>query len=83
MKTYIIQVLLSVDQLAGVLFWKGHDADETISTRLGRKVRDGRELNWFQSLLYRFLEWVDPGHCEQAIKHEIWKAKEYLRKHDV
>lgn len=69
MKDYLVRLFLVCDQLVGVLLWKGHDPDETISSRLGRKIRDGRKLNWFQRLLNKFLNWIDPNHCVDAIEH--------------
>lgn len=71
------RVFLALDQALGVLVWKDHDEDETISSRLGRKIRDGHKLNWFQKVLVNILNWIDPNHCIDAIeKDEPYKAED-------
>jgi len=74
----IRRILISIDQLANACFgWLfnwilgvhpgpfGYP-DETISSVLG-KLRYAGRLGGFR-WLYRFLNWLEPGHCEQAIE---------------
>ena len=66
---YWLRLLIGIDQLGNVIF--GGDPDETISSRLGRAMRDGR-LAWHRKpvpmLIYVLLEKIDPGHCAKAIE---------------
>lgn len=56
------RIALSFDQLANTAF--GGDPDETISSRAGRHAREGeRWACW----LCRFLDHLDPNHCEKSI----------------
>lgn len=66
-------VLIAVDQLGNALL--GGDPDETLSSRMGKAIRDGRcrlcrPVCW---LLNR----IDPGHCQNSIEadegeREVW-----------
>ncbi len=44
--------------------------DETISSRTGRHAK---ERGW--EVLYKILNWMDPGHCENAVGWE--KSREH------
>lgn len=56
------------DQLANVVFG-GHE-DETISSRAGKAARRGRRWG---CVLCRFLDQLDPDHCEKSIEHDRGK----------
>ena len=56
------------DQLVNVVFG-GHE-DETISSRAGKAARRGRKWG---CLLCRFLDRLDPNHCEKSIEHDRGK----------
>lgn len=60
-------ILIGVDQLANTL--TGGDPDETISSRIGKNP----DRNWFTRLLYRFLDWIQPKHCEESIEADEGK----------
>ena len=68
-KRYFWNILISIDQLFNTLF--NGDPDETISSRIGKKVRDGKK-GWRYSLC-KVLHWVDKGHCEKSIEEDEGK----------
>ena len=55
-------ILIAFDQLGNAT--SGGSEDETISSRAGRKRKDGRK---WACLLCRFLDWFDNNHCENSI----------------
>lgn len=61
-------VFVAYDQLGNALF--GGDPDETISSRVGKGVRNGSRIAMFFSW---YLSTVDPGHCEKAIEDDEGK----------
>lgn len=71
-RVFLHFLIFCIDRPANVLF-RGNSY-ETISHRLGRIAKEGKVDfpvtfgRYFQSLLYRFLNWLQPGHCEDAIK---------------
>jgi len=67
LKKYLINVLISFDQLANTLL--GGDPDETISSRAGKKQRKGKLAYW----LCRALHWIDKDHCKDAIEKDEGK----------
>ena len=72
LKQYIWNLLLSLDQLANTLI--GGDPDETISSRLGKRVDTCAACRFICSLLDR----VDTRHCHKSIEEdegdrEVWK----------
>ena len=75
MKRYLINLLIAIDQLGNALF--NGAPDETISSRCAR----GRE-KWYWAWLARILDWLDPGHCADALNSEENRAHlpEELRK---
>lgn len=67
---YWLRVLIGVDQLFNAIL--GNDPDRTISHHLGILARrNGGSVPWkypLDALIYRFLERIDPGHCEESIE---------------
>ena len=74
---YWVRVLIGIDQLANAVM--GRDPDKTISHHLGIEARKhGGTVPWskpFEALIYRCLEWIDPGHCERSIEDQIDREK--------
>lgn len=56
------RIALSFDQLANAAF--GGNPDETISSRAGRKKKDGEK---WACLLCRLLDVFEKDHCERSI----------------
>lgn len=67
---WIWNVLISIDQLANAIL--GGDPDETISSRIGKRVVTGRARG-HEKLLARFLNWLDPNHVQDAIEYDEGK----------
>lgn len=63
---YLKNNLVALDQGLNVLLFNG-SPDETISARCMRGVLAGQK-HWRP--LYRLLNWIDPGHCESALRAE-------------
>jgi len=78
MAKYLVNILISIDQFAAVVFLGG-DPDETISSRLGKVKRaNGGKIPWKYGLgtarlADNFLNWVDPGHSIDAIEDDEGK----------
>ena len=72
MKQYILNLLLSIDQLGNSVL--GGDPDETISSRLGKlKVRHGGTIPWYRpvsGLVDYLLDKIDPNHSIDAIEED-------------
>lgn len=66
-KRYIWNLLISIDQLANTLL--GGFPDETISSRMGKKIRDN-EACPVCIFLCKLLNIIDPGHCEKSIEDD-------------
>ncbi|MFZ5659208.1 MAG: DNA helicase UvrD [Pseudomonadota bacterium] len=64
---YLRNNLVALDQWLNVLLFNG-SPDETISARCMRGVLAGQR-RW--AALYRLLNWIEPGHCESALRAEI------------
>lgn len=62
---YIVNILVAIDQLFNAILLG--DADETISSRLGKILRDNR-TNWAARLICRLLDFLQLHHCEKAIE---------------
>mgnify|MGYP001609129115 CR=1 FL=1 len=60
-----MNLLIGLDQWVNTLI--GGAPDETISSRAARGKRDGR---WYGRFLCRGLDWLDPNHCDDALKSE-------------
>lgn len=70
---YTWNLLISLDQLANVLFFLG-DPDETVSSHIGRvKRRNGGRVprhRVVMRLLDKILEKIDPGHSIDSIEED-------------
>jgi hypothetical protein len=62
-KQYIWNVLISVDQLFNTLL--GGDPDETLSSRMGKRAREGDKLG---IIVCGVLNVIDKNHCEKSIE---------------
>ena len=69
---YVKNVLIAVDQLGNALW--GGEADETISSRLGRQKAAAKNGSYrmrpVPRLLYSILGRIDTNHCPDAIEHD-------------
>lgn len=65
-KTYFWNVMLGIDQLANAII--GGDPDETLSSRMGKNIRDGK-CRLCKIVCY-FLNKIDPNHCRDAIESD-------------
>lgn len=63
-RKWLLNVLIGFDQLVNALIW-GYP-DETISSRAGR----GYGKHWYWTWLGKVLNWLDPNHVVDAVKHE-------------
>lgn len=66
-KKYIWNILISIDQLFNTLF--GGDPDETISSRLGKKLRAGDPSDLEEDMC-DVLDSIDPDHCAKSIEDD-------------
>ena len=64
-KRWVMNVLIALDQFGNAVI--GGAPDETISSRSARGARHG---NWWGRAMCAWLNWLDPGHCEDAIHSE-------------
>lgn len=64
-KMYVMNVLVAIDQLVNAIL--GGDPDETISSRAAKDQAAGRRWG---CILCRWLDRLDPGHCEKSIEHD-------------
>ena len=64
---YIWNVLIGIDQLVNAIFWG--DPDETISSRMGKRIRRG-ERDFFTRFLCWLLDKIDSNHCMDAIEED-------------
>lgn len=69
--TYVFKVLLAIDTFFASLIWR--DSAITISSYTGLELRGAAPARW-AVLLGAFLDWINPGHCEKAIAHDIARA---------
>ena len=70
LKKYIFNILISLDQLVNVLLLG--DPDETISSRLGKWLTDGKGT-WRELVAYpicQFLWLFDYNHCTKSIESD-------------
>lgn len=65
MRGYIYNFLIGLDQFANSIL--GGAPDETISSRVGRARTNG---HWMGKFMCWWLDWLDPGHCKDAIQSE-------------
>ena len=59
-KQYLWNILWALDRLGNAIL--GGSSKEFISTRIYEYRLENRVAWW----AYRFLDWLDPGHCERA-----------------
>lgn len=75
LKNYFWNNLIAIDQLVNTVF--AGDPDETISSRIGKILRDKRKDNRFiyylSKIICYFLNKIDPGHCKDAIEEDEGK----------
>lgn len=71
LKKYFINIVIAIDQLCNAIL--GGDPDETISSRLGKVVARNAESNNLAWLICYVLDWIDPGHCRDAIEKDEGK----------
>ncbi len=64
---YLWNLLIAVDQLLNTLAFG--DPDETLSSRMGKRVHRCKLCRAACRLLHRF----DPNHCEKAVEHDEGK----------
>jgi len=66
-KKYFWNLLISVDQLVNTIF--GGDPDETMSSRLGKRVywHGNTGISYY---LCRCLHWFDKDHCLKNIEED-------------
>lgn len=78
MKSYFWNLLIALDQFANTAI--GGDPDETISSRFGRAIREGRCRGC--RLVCRVLHWLDPNHCDKSVegdegRYETWPLSKH------
>jgi len=72
-------ILIGIDQLGSTIL--GINADETISSHLGKCERGDFPYPWWGRPVHAILEKVDPGHCKAAIEEdEGWPEGRIYRK---
>lgn len=64
-KKWVINILISIDQLANAL--TGGDPDETISSRMGKRLDNCKACRFICKILNR-LDWRNVDHCRNAIE---------------
>ena len=74
-KGYVVLIARTIDILTCTWIWR--DYDVTISSMTGLEMRKLHPKRWARTL-NAFLNWLEPGHCEGAIKADIERAKEAL-----
>lgn len=67
-KDWILNVLIGIDQLGNALL-RG-DPDETISSRAAKSAARGKRWG---CVLCKFLDKLDPNHCEKSIEKDEGK----------
>lgn len=80
--SYLIRVLLALDQLANVVLCNG-DPDETMSATSYRMHRDGRFWGFMMPVIDLLFWWQGPGHCFNAYLKELARTQypdEYRKK---
>lgn len=65
-KKYFWNILIALDQLANAL--SGGDPDETLSSRMGKAIREGRCRGCY--IICRILHIFDRDHCHKSIEED-------------
>ena len=80
MKQYFWNILVSVDQLVNTLF--GGDPDETISSRMGKWARDGKNDHGLKKPIYKVVNFIvelfEKDHFRKSIEEDEG-SKEVLK----
>lgn len=63
-RSYIMRLLLVIDQLFNVLLWNGSQ-DETISSHVGRRIKSGK-ANKLEKGLCWVLNKLESEHCKKS-----------------
>lgn len=63
---YLLNWLILLDQAGNTL--AGGSPNETISERAAKARNEGKEWG---CILCRFLNWINPGHCDNALTSTI------------
>jgi len=71
MKDYIVNILISLDQLLNTLFLGS--PDETVSSRCGKRVGKCK----FCTLLCKILNKIDKRHCKKSIEWDEGESNEH------
>jgi len=64
-RSWIMRMLLVLDQLGNVLFWNGSQ-DETISSHIGRRIKGGRAY-FPEKILCNILKRFESNHCHKSL----------------
>lgn len=72
---YVFKVLLYFDMFVGACIWR--DSGVTISSYCGLELRKPAP-RWWARVLGGALNWISPGHCSDAITHDIGRSHEAL-----
>lgn len=75
-KGYVVLLARVADIAVQTFVWR--DYDITISAQCGLAMRGAKPARWAR-VLNRFLNWLEPGHCELAIACDIERAEQALR----
>lgn len=63
---YLLNLLILLDQAGNTL--AGGSPNETISERAAKARNEGKEWG---CMLCKFLGWINPGHCDNALTSTI------------
>ncbi|KGJ92037.1 hypothetical protein [Colwellia psychrerythraea] len=67
-KSYILRLLIAVDQLFNVLLLNGNE-DHTISGRVGYRAKKTNKWYWLSlEKIINTLFWFDKNHCRNSIE---------------
>jgi len=66
LQKYFWNLLISIDQWFNTLF--AGNPDETISSRMGKQVRDGKCIGCYW--ICRLIHFIDPNHCTKSIEDD-------------
>lgn len=64
-RSRLMRLLLALDQLGNVLFLNGSQ-DETISSHIGRRIKDGK-ATWIEKKLCCLLKKIEGNHCLKSL----------------
>ena len=70
-QSYVGKVLIYFDRFVGGLIFR--DTNITISAQCGLELRKENPA-WWAKVLGVFLNWLEPNHCEIAIRYDAYCA---------